>query len=137
MRPFQDLRVWQKAHALTLDVYAPTREFPADERHGLTSQLRRSCASIPANIAAGAARATNGEFRQFLNIAMGSAAETEYHLLLARDLGYIEPIRHDEMQERLNETKRMLSALRSRSGEPKQAATSQQLTAFSQEPTAP
>ena len=89
MQSFRDLKVWEKAHKLTLDVYRVTKAFPADERFGLTSQLRRACASIPANIAEGCGRSGGKELRRFLDIAMGSASEVEYHLLLARDLNYL------------------------------------------------
>jgi four helix bundle protein len=130
VRPFQDLIVWQKAHALTLEVYAVTKGFPAEERFGLTSQLRRSCSSIPANIAEGAARATRPEFRQFLNVAMGSAAETEYHLILARDLGYLVPSVQQALDSHLAEVKRMLAGLRARAGEGRTLkANSQELLA--------
>src|SRR5690348_13747596 len=88
MQDFRNLKVWQKAHALTLEVYRNTRDFPADERFGLTTQLRRSCASVPANLAEGCARGGDTDFARFVNIAAGSASETDYHLLLAHDLGY-------------------------------------------------
>jgi four helix bundle protein len=86
MKDFKELKVWSKAHALTLFVYGVTRTFPKDEIYGLTSQLRRSAASIAANIAEGCGRRSDGELARFLQIARGSASETEYNLLLARDL---------------------------------------------------
>jgi len=79
MKDFRQLSVWEKAHRLTLAVYEATKPFPTDERYGLTSQIRRSCASIPANIAEGCGRAGDGEFRKFLQVAMGSATELDYH----------------------------------------------------------
>ena len=89
MKNFRDLVVWQKSHQLTLDAYRLTASFPADERFGLTSQTRRSTASIPANIAEGCGRRGNPEFHRFLQVAMGSASEAEYHFLLANDLKYL------------------------------------------------
>jgi four helix bundle protein len=110
MQDFRNLKVWQKAHVLTLDVYRNTREFPSDERYGLTSQLRRSCASIPANLAEGCARASSTDFARFINNAAGSASETDYHLLLSRDLEYLaEPV-YLRLFERISEVKRMLNA---------------------------
>jgi four helix bundle protein len=86
MRNYKDLQVWQKAHRLALGTYAATRGFPPDERFALTSQIRRSSASIPANLAEGCGRRSEGEMARFLQIAMGSGAELSYHLLLAKDL---------------------------------------------------
>lgn len=89
MRDFRELKVWEKAHCLTLAVYRATTAFPRDEVYGLTSQIRRSCASIPANIAEGCGREGDAELARFLQIAMGSASELEYHLLLTRDLDFL------------------------------------------------
>src|SRR5688572_8551225 len=87
-RSFKDLIVWQKAHQFVLEVYRFTRNFPADERFGLTSQLRRAAVSVPANIAEGfPKRGTNDKVR-FFNIAQGSLEEVHYYLILAKDLGY-------------------------------------------------
>ena len=85
------MKVWQKGHLLTLDVYAATKHFPREKVYGLTSQLRRSCASIPANIAEGCGRTGDAELARFPQIAMGSASELEYHPLLAHDLDYLSP----------------------------------------------
>jgi len=79
MQDFKKLEVWRKAHELTLDVYRATESFPRTEVYGLTTQLRRSCSSIPANIAEGCGRGTNGDLGRFLRIAAGSASELEYH----------------------------------------------------------
>jgi four helix bundle protein len=87
MRDFRKLMVWQKAHQLTLGIYELTANFPRDEVYGLTSQVRRAAASIPANVAEGCGRDGDTELARFLRIAMGSANELEYHLILARDLG--------------------------------------------------
>lgn len=111
MRDFRELKVWQKAHELTLAVYRATTSFPRDELYGLTSQLRRCSSSIPANIAEGCGRNGEAEFARFCSIAMGSASELEYHLLLAKDLTLIKPEDHTPLAERAVELKRMLTAL--------------------------
>ncbi|HXJ93748.1 MAG TPA: four helix bundle protein [Terriglobia bacterium] len=91
MQHFRDLKVWQRSHALVLDLYRITAGFPKDERFGLVSQLRRAAASVPTNIAEGAKRQGRQDYARFLNIAEGSLAETEYLVLLSRDLSYIPP----------------------------------------------
>jgi four helix bundle protein len=91
-----------------------TRSFPAEERFGLTSQLRRACASIPANLAEGCGRRSDGEMARFIQIAMGSGAELSYHMLLARDLGYLKVQDYAEFERSLSEVMRMLSSLSSR-----------------------
>jgi four helix bundle protein len=88
MRDFHNLSVWRQAHELTKSIYAVTQDFPRAEQFGLTSQLRRSSASIAAALAEGCGRGEN-DFGRFCQIAMGSACETEYHLELARDLGFL------------------------------------------------
>jgi four helix bundle protein len=110
MQDLRNLKVWEKAHALTLDVYRPTRTFPSDERFGLTSQLRRSCASVPANLAEGCARGGDIDFARFVTIAAGSASEADYHLLLARDLGYLPAETYDVLFRQVTEVRRMLNA---------------------------
>jgi len=85
MRNYKDLQVWEKAHRLTLAVYKGTQDFPKEERFGLTSQIRRSSASIAANLAEGCGRRSDGEMARYIQISMGSGAELSYHLLLARD----------------------------------------------------
>ncbi len=97
MQDFHTLKVWEKAHQLTLDVYHATVAFPKEEIYGLTSQIRRASSSIAANIAEGCGRGSNAEFRQFLQVAMGSACELEYHLLLARDLHYLDAIDYERL----------------------------------------
>ena len=89
MKDFRKQKVWQKAHDLALEVYRVTEAFPKREVFGLTSQIRRAGVSIPANIAEGCGQDTDADFARFLQIAMGSASELEYHLLLVHDLGFV------------------------------------------------
>ena len=110
MQDFRKLKVWEKAHHLTLAVYKATKAFPKEELYGLTSQIRRSCVSIPANIAEGCGRRGDAEFARFLQIAMGSASELEYHLLLARDLNFLNISDHEQLASDLTEVKRMLTS---------------------------
>jgi four helix bundle protein len=110
VQSFMNLKVWEKAHVLTLDVYKSSKCFPRDEIYGLTSQMRRSAASIGANIAEGSCRKGDCEFGRFLQIAMGSASELEYHLLLARDLELLPAIDYQRLSEGAIEVKRMLAS---------------------------
>jgi four helix bundle protein len=111
LKDFRELKVWGKAHQLTLDVYRATMSFPKDEMYGLTSQIRRATSSIPANIAEGCGRGSNIDFARFLQISMGSASEVEYHLLLAADLNILTDTQHKQLELQVIEVKRMLSAL--------------------------
>ena len=111
MKSFRDLKVWEKSHELTLAAYDATSNFPKQEMFGLVSQIRRCASSIPANIAEGCGRRGNGEFHRFLQIAMGSASELEYHLLLSRDLKFLDTELHTSLNSRVEEVKRMLSSL--------------------------
>jgi four helix bundle protein len=114
MSGFQKLMVWQKAHALTLRVYAATKQFPSDERFGLTSQVRRAAVSIGSNIAEGTGRNTPGELRQFLGIAMGSVHEIQYQIIVARDLGYLAAAEFEGLAAGVREVRAMLDAMRRR-----------------------
>ena len=87
IRSYRDVKVWQQGMDLAEMCYRVTRKFPKDELYGLTSQIRRAAASVPANIAEGHGRDTRGEFIQFLRIAQGSLKELETHLLLAGRIG--------------------------------------------------
>ena len=111
MKDFRSLEVWQKAHNVTLEAYRLTRAFPPDERFGLTSQIRRAAASVGANIAEGCGRRGDAEFHRFLQMAMGSASELEYHLLLSRDLEYLSTPNYKELAAEVTRVKRMLSSL--------------------------
>ena len=115
MQTFRNLKVWEKAHALTLDVYRSSAGFPRSEVYGVTNQMRRSAASIGANIAEGCCRKGDAELGRFLQIVMGSASELEYHLLLAHDLAFLHPPEYERLNEEVVEVKRMLSSLLRRS----------------------
>ena len=110
LQDFKKLKVWEKGHALTLAVYRATYEFPREELYGLTSQIRRASASIPANIAEGCGRGGKAELARYLQVAMGSASEVEYHLLLARDLGFLDVSQHNALDSIVTEVKRMLTS---------------------------
>lgn len=107
----EDLEVFKLAHALVLKIYEMTRTFPRGETFGLVTQLRRAAASVVANLVEGAGRLNRAEYRQFTGIARGSAAETSYHLLLARDLGYITRDDADKLREDYSRVGQMLTRL--------------------------
>ena len=111
MQDFKSLKIWEKAHSLVLDLYKASASFPAGEAYGLTSQMRRAAASIPANIAEGCGRGGGADLARFLQIAAGSASELEYHLLLAHDLGMLNSAVHEGINVRIKEVKRMLTTL--------------------------
>jgi len=111
VQDFRNLKVWEKAHALTLDIYKASKSFPREEMYGMTSQMRRASVSIGANIAEGACRRGDVDFARFLQIAVGSASELEYHLLLARDLELMKASDYQRLSDEAVEVKRMLAAL--------------------------
>ena len=109
VRDFRKLKVWVEGHELTLRVYEVTGRFPREEMFGIVSQMRRCSASVPANIAEGCGRRGDAELHRFMVIAMGSASELEYHLLLAHDLGYLAPDKYHNLEHATQKVKRMLS----------------------------
>jgi len=111
MQDFRNLDVWKKSHELTLQVYRASKSFPDDERFGLTSQLRRASASIPANLAEGCGRGSDADFGRFVQNAMGSASEVEYHFLLAKDLGHLNVEQYNKLDNEITGVKRMLASL--------------------------
>jgi four helix bundle protein len=111
MKDYRSLRVWERAHRITLSIYRMTASFPREERYGLTSQMRRCSASIGANIAEGCGKRGNGEFQRFLQIASGSASELDYHLLLAHDLEFLNKADYAKFMHDLVELRRMLTSL--------------------------
>lgn len=110
MTSYKDLRVWAKAHELTLIIYAATKKFPREELFELTNQLRRAASSIPTNLAEGHGRHSKPELHRFTQIARGSATEVEYQLLLARDLGYLQDTEYRRLDGHVQELQRMLTA---------------------------
>lgn len=110
MKDFHSLKVWGKAHALTLTIYKSTEQFPRQELYSLTNQIQRAAVSIPANIAEGCGRDSDAELKRFFLIAMGSSSELEYLLLLAHDLGYLEKIIYESIQNDLVEVRKMLNS---------------------------
>jgi four helix bundle protein len=111
MQSFRNLRVWEKSHRLTLDIYALGKTFPRDETFGLTSQMRRASASIGMNIAEGCCRKGDIEMGRFLQIAMGSASELEYQIVLAHDLDYLRNPAYEQLVAQVVDVKKMLSSL--------------------------
>ena len=111
MSDFAELDVWKKVHGLVLEIYKLTAGFPREERFRLTDQLCRSASSIPANIAEGKGRKSRKECVQFLYTARGSLEETRYHLILARDLGYLSSVQFQTLAEGYDEAGRMLNGL--------------------------
>jgi four helix bundle protein len=112
MQIYKKLSVWRKAHELTLRIFAITTPLPDRGHAALAGQMRRSAASIAANIAEGSGRATSAYFALHLQHAIGSARELDYHLLLARDLALIPPTDHASLEARTDEVCKMLVALR-------------------------
>jgi four helix bundle protein len=111
MSDYAKLEVWKKAHALTLRLYKATERFPRTELFTLTSQIRRAASSIGANLAEGCGRAGDGDLHRYISIAIGSSSELDYHLLLARDLGYLTVPIAAELREEYGEVSRMLKGL--------------------------
>ncbi len=109
LQRFQDLLVWQKAHALALKIYKATRQFPAEERFGLVSQMRRAAVSVPANIAERFKKRGQRDKANFYNIAEGSLEELRYYPILSTDLEYIAD--SAQLRSDVDEVGKMLHAL--------------------------
>jgi four helix bundle protein len=114
MRDFKKYDVWDLSHKLTLEIYRITSVFPKEELYGLTSQIRRASLSIPTNISEGCGRNSDKEFNQFLNIALGSALETEYLLILSKDLDYLQEDVFLNLESKINEIKSKIYNLKSK-----------------------
>lgn len=110
MKNFRSLKVWGKAHALTLIIYKSTAQFPKHELYSLTNQIQRAAVSVPANIAEGCGKDSDAELKRYFSIAMGSASELEYLLLLAHELGYLQVDNYQTLQNDLVETRKMLNS---------------------------
>jgi four helix bundle protein len=111
LKSFKELTVWQKAYALCLDVYRVTTGFPAEEKYGLVSQIRRAAVSVPSNIAEGYGRKTTGEYVQLLHVAYASLCELETQMLLAVDLGFLKPEPLRSLKQAVGDVERLLRAL--------------------------
>lgn len=111
MSDFRELKVWQKAHELTIAIYEVTRKFPPQEMYGLVSQMRRCAVSVGSNIAEGKGRRGDTEFGRFIQIASGSLTELEYQLLLSKDLKYLAEAEYEALNSKLAEVSRMLISL--------------------------
>jgi four helix bundle protein len=111
MKDFRTLTVWQKSHNLAVMIYQNTKTFPKEELYGISSQLRRAIVSIPTNIAEGCGRGSDKDFAKFAQIAVGSASESEYLILLSNELNYIEKDVSEQLIEKVCEIKRMLTSL--------------------------
>lgn len=111
MQSFRNLKVWEKAHSLALEVYNLSRAFPREKLHGLTSQMRRASVSIGANIAEGCCRKGDLELSCFRQIAMGSASELEYELLCTKELKFLDTPDFQQLEREVTEVKRMLASL--------------------------
>jgi four helix bundle protein len=112
VQSYRELKVWNTAVELTLEVYRITESFPSSERFGLTSQLRRAAVSVASNIAEGHARSTRGEYRQLLSVARGSAIEVEVQLFLAEKIGYVESPMLSKAREHCVAISRMITSLK-------------------------
>ncbi len=111
MAIFKNLKVWEKAHSLVLAIYTITKRFPEEEKFGIVSQVRRSASSIPTNIVEGCKKNSTKEFIHFLNIAETSLEETKYHLILSKDLNYIEKKDFERLNAECEEIGRMITGL--------------------------
>jgi four helix bundle protein len=111
MQNYKELKVCEKAHQFTVKIYEATKEFPREEIYGVTSQMRRAASSMPANIAEGCGKFTQLDLAKFLNIALGSANESEYFVLLSKDLSYMSIKNFDMLNKLINEIKAMLISL--------------------------
>ncbi|MEL6911392.1 MAG: four helix bundle protein [Cyanobacteria bacterium J06648_1] len=111
MQDFTKLKVWQKAHTFTINLYKISSTFPSEEKFGLTNQIRRASVSIESNLAEGAGRSSSKEFSRFLDIAQGSAFEVKCQILIAKDLSYIDNQKSELLMEKINEVSRMITSL--------------------------
>ncbi len=111
MKSVEELEVFKRAHMLTLELYKCTSKFPSEEKFGLISQIRRASSSICANLIEGSHRINTGEFRQFVGISNGSTGELKYHILLAKDLNYIDLEKYNFLNQEINTISKMLRGL--------------------------
>ena len=112
MRDFKKYDIWKLSHQFTLEIYALTEKFPQKEIYGIISQIRRASTSIPTNISEGCGRDSDAEFNRFLTIALGSASEVEYLLILSKDLNFISKITFEKLDKDINTIKRKIYTLK-------------------------
>jgi four helix bundle protein len=112
MKDFKKYDIWNLGHLFTLKIYELTKSFPKEETYGITSQIRRASSSIPTNISEGCGRDSDPEFNRFLTIALGSASEVEYLIILAKDLKYINNDSFEELSQDINTIKRKTYSLK-------------------------
>lgn len=108
MRNYKELKVWEKAHDITLNIYEITKDFPSEEKFGIISQLRRASSSIPTNITEGCGFNSDKQFVRFLSIALGSASEVDYLIFLALELNFLELEQYNSLNSEIKEVKKML-----------------------------
>lgn len=111
IKSFKDLKIWQKGIEIVKEVYELTKFFPKEELYGLTSQIRRSAISVPANVAEGFKRYHNKEYKQFLHIALGSVAELETELIITKELDFISESQLASLSEKIDHISKMISSL--------------------------
>lgn len=112
MHRFKELEVWQRSVKLSVDIYQLTKNYPDTEKYGLVSQLNRSAVSIPSNIAEGAGRNSNGEFKQFLGISTGSLFELETQLIISKQVGIISDTELNTLAEKISTIIKMIAGLK-------------------------
>ena len=112
MRDFKKYDIWVLSHQFTLKIYELTKSFPNNEIYGVVSQIRRASSSVPTNISEGCGRESDTEFNRFLTIALGSASEVEYLLILSKDLDYVDNESFEKLVEEINTIKRKIYSLK-------------------------
>ena len=112
MRDFKKYNIWKLSHLFTLKIYDVTKTYPKDEIYGLISQIKRASSSVPTNISEGCGRDSDAEFNRFLTIALGSASEVEYLIILSKDLNYIDESLFIILNEEINTIKRKIHSLK-------------------------
>jgi len=112
MRDFKKYDIWKISHVFTLKIYELSKSYPKDEIYGIVSQIRRASSSIPTNISEGCGRTSDAEFNRFLTIALGSASEVEYLIILSKDLNYIDEDSFTELNQEINIIKRKIYTLK-------------------------
>lgn len=118
IKSFRDLIIWQRGIYLVKEVYKETMNFPREEMYGLTNQIRRAAISIPSNVSEGHIRQHRAEFRQFLNIALGSLAELETQIIISRELNYISNEKTENLIDQMNSLSKMIRSLRKKLTKP-------------------